>query len=71
MFMGLAFTAVGGTLVFGRSWITLDATQRIVLKQWGWLVPMHAQTHRLEGYTAVRSDSRKGIRTPPTSFPSL
>ena len=32
-FMGLVFTAVGGTLVFGRIWTTLDVTRRLVIEQ--------------------------------------
>ena len=45
VFMGLAFTAVGGTLVFGRAWTTLDVTRRLVIKQWGLLIPL--REHRL------------------------
>lgn len=45
--MGAAFTAVGGTLVFGRSWTTIDTTQRAVIKQWGLVVP-------LKGFTAYK-----------------
>lgn len=69
MFMGLAFTAVGGTLVFGRSWVTLDATQRLVLKQWGWLVPMHTQTHRFDGYTSVLLEFQEGDSDTADKFP--
>lgn len=38
--MGTAFTAVGGWLALGRSWITIDRVQRRVRRQWGLLVPM-------------------------------
>ena len=31
-FMGLVFTGVGGTFVFGRAWTTLDVTRRLVIK---------------------------------------
>jgi hypothetical protein len=48
--MGVLFTVVGGGLVFGRSWTTVDATQRAVLKQWGLLVPMGGTAYRLDGY---------------------
>jgi hypothetical protein len=30
-----------------------DATQRLIVKEWGLLVPMRSETHRLEDYTAV------------------
>jgi hypothetical protein len=38
--MGLDFVAVGGSLVFGRRWTTLDSGKGIVVKPWGLLVPM-------------------------------
>jgi hypothetical protein len=51
--MGVAFSAVGGTLAFGRSWTTLDISQGLVIKQWGLLVPFRDLTYPLDGYTAV------------------
>ena len=69
MLMGLAFMGVGGTLVFGRSWVTLDATQRIVLKQGGLLVPMHAETHRFDGYTSVLLEFQEGDSDTADKFP--
>jgi hypothetical protein len=69
LLMGLAFTGVGGALVFGRSWVTLDTTQRVVLKQWGWLVPMHTQTHRLEGYSSVLLEFQEGDSDTADKFP--
>jgi hypothetical protein len=53
LFMGVVFSAVGGTLAFGRSWTTLDITHHMVVKQWGLLIPMKEQKHPLGGYTAV------------------
>lgn len=53
LFMGLAFTAVGGGLAFGRTWTTLDITQHVMIKQWGLLFPIREQTYPLSGYTAV------------------
>ena len=50
---GLVFVVVGGALVFGRAWTTVDATRRLVKKEWGLLWPMRAQAHRLDGYGAV------------------
>ena len=32
LFMGLVFTAVGGTLSFGRGWTTIDSTRREVIE---------------------------------------
>src|SRR5688572_12655468 len=38
--LAIVFTIVGGTLVFGRSWTTIDRAQRQVIKQWGLVIPM-------------------------------
>ena len=35
--MSIAFTVVGGALVFGRSWTTIDRSRSEVIKQWGLL----------------------------------
>jgi hypothetical protein len=51
--MGLAFVAVGGGLIFGRRWITLDRAQNAISKRWGLLVPMRGETHSLRDYEAV------------------
>jgi len=51
--VGLIFVAVGGALVFGRRWITLDADRGVFLKQWGLLVPMRAEEQPLGEYDAV------------------
>jgi len=68
-FMSLAFIGIGGTLVFGRAWTTLDVTQRLVIKQWGPLMPLHERTYPLSGYSAVtlglvRGDSDSADRFP-------
>lgn len=51
--MGLVFTAVGGTMVFGRKWITLDnATGRIWLA-WGLIRPMRGRSYYLKDYSSL------------------
>src|SRR4051812_6406787 len=67
--MALAFTAVGGALVFGRSWTIVDRTQRQVIKQLGLLIPMRASIVPLDRYTAVTltfvpGDSDSGDKFP-------
>ena len=67
--LSVAFTTVGGALVFGRRWTTIDRAQRAVIRQWGLLVPLHEQITRFDGYTAVRlgfveSDSDSADRFP-------
>jgi hypothetical protein len=51
--MSVAFAAVGGGLALGRTWITLDVTQRAVVTTKGLLVPMTSQARPLDDYTAV------------------
>ena len=58
--MAIAFTAVGGALVFGRSWTTIDRAQRGVIKQWGLIVPLHERASSLDGYSAIRLDFAQG-----------
>jgi hypothetical protein len=67
--LGTVFTAVGGTLVFGRSWTTLDRAQRQVVKQWGLLVPMREQIVPLDGYAAVTLGFVEGDSDSADRFP--
>ena len=52
--MAVAFTTVGGALVFGRAWTVVDRAQREVIKQWGLVVPLRERTTPIDSYTAVR-----------------
>jgi hypothetical protein len=58
--MGLVFVGVGGGLAFGRRWVTVDSGRNLVLSQWGPLVPLRTQEHRLEGFEEVRLVLRPG-----------
>jgi hypothetical protein len=51
--MALAFVAVGGGLVFGRTWKTIDRSRGIISVQWGLLVPMKVTEYGLYDYSAV------------------
>ena len=68
-FMGLLFTAIGGGLCFGRAWTLVDGTRREVIKQWGLLVPMHADTQRVDDYTAVVVEFVRGDSDSADKFP--
>jgi hypothetical protein len=68
-FMGLVFTAVGGTFVFGRAWTTLDVTRRLVIKQWGPLIPLRERTYPLTGYSAVTLGFVRGDSDTADKFP--
>jgi hypothetical protein len=67
--MGLVFTGVGGTFVFGRIWTTLDVTRRLVIKQWGLLVPLRERTYPLTGYSAVTLGFVRGDSDTSDRFP--
>ena len=67
--MAIAFTTVGGALVFGRSWMTIDRAQREVVKQWGLLVPLRGHSVPLEAYTAVTLGHVPGDSDSAESFP--
>jgi hypothetical protein len=67
--MAIAFTAVGGALVFGRSWTTIDRAQREVTKQWGLIVPLKEWASPLEGYSAIRLDFVQGDSDSADRFP--
>jgi len=66
---GVAFTAAGSVLVFGRSWITLDATRGAVEKQWGLLVPMRSRIHDVGEYKAVMLTFEAGDSDSADKFP--
>jgi hypothetical protein len=52
--MALAFTGVGGALVFGRVWTAIDRAEGTFERQWGLLLlPLRTETARLEECTAV------------------
>jgi hypothetical protein len=67
--MGLAFTGVGGTLAFGRSWTTLDSTQRVVIRRTGLLVPLRERRLPLDDYTAVTLGIVHGDSDSPDQYP--
>jgi hypothetical protein len=67
--MSIAFTAVGGALVFGRSWTTIDRSRREVIKQSGLLVPLKERIVPLDGYAAVTLGFIEGDSDTADRFP--
>jgi hypothetical protein len=67
--MGVAFTGVGGTLVFGRSWTALDNAERAVTKSWGLLVPLHGQSRPLHEFSRVTLGFDRGDSDSSDHFP--
>lgn len=52
--MGLIFTAVGGVLVFGRKWVTLDVANGRIWMAWGLLKPMRGKMYNMKDYAKVQ-----------------
>src|SRR5262245_19945553 len=67
--LGLIFTAVGGTLVFGRKWTTLDPIDRRIVRQWGALVPLREEATALDDYSGVTIGFAKGDSDTVDKFP--
>lgn len=67
--IGLTFTLVGGTLVFGRSWTTVSSADRTVVKQVGLLVPMSTRTYRIDDYNGVILEFIRGDSDTSDSYP--
>lgn len=67
--MSVAFTAVGGGLVFGRTWTTLDVTQRGVVTSKGLMVPMTSQFRALDDCRAVTLGFAGEDSDSPERFP--
>jgi len=69
LLMGVVFSLVGGVLVFGRSWTTLDAASRTVTAQLGLLVPMSTTSYRVDDYASVVVDFQPGDSDTAEQFP--
>jgi hypothetical protein len=67
--MGLVFTGVGGTLVFGRAWTILDVTERAAIKSYGLLVPFRDYPRRLDDFTRVTIGFEAGDSDSSEKFP--
>jgi hypothetical protein len=67
--MGLAFTGVGGALVFGRAWTVLDVAERAAIKSWGLLVPFREQPRQLDEFTRVTIGYEPGDSDSSEKFP--
>ena len=67
--MGLLFTGVGGTLVFGRAWTILDVTERAAIKSYGLLVPFREHPRRLDDFTRVTIGLEPGDSDSSEKFP--
>ncbi len=52
--MGLVFSAVGGGLVFGRKWITLDNNNGRIWEAWGLLRPMRGKMYNMKDYAKLQ-----------------
>jgi len=69
--VGAAFSAVGGGLVFGRRWTTLDTGRRRIVKEWGLLVPLRREEHWIEDHEAVVLRRDEGDSDSADTWPVL
>ena len=69
--MGLAFVAVGGHLVFGRRWISIDRTRGSIAREWGLLVPLTSEEFSLQSYSGVALRFDAGDSDTPDRYPIL
>ena len=69
MLMDPVFTLVGGALVFGRSWVTLNSSDRTVVTQVGLLMPMSTTTYRLDDYTTLLLGFQRGDSDSADQYP--
>jgi len=67
--MAVAFTAVGGTFLFGRTWTTVDASQRMVIKEWGLIVPLWSRAFSLDSCSTVTLGFVRGDSDTADRFP--
>ncbi len=51
--VGLIFTVVGGVMVFGRRWATIDASRGCIVRSYGLLVPLHTRERLVSEFNAV------------------
>lgn len=69
VYVPLLFTVVGGVMVFGRRWLTVDASRGRVLRQWGLLAPMFSKTNNLCDYEAISLQLTEGDSETPDQYP--
>jgi len=67
--MAVAFTAVGGTFLFGRTWTTIDVSHRTVVKEYGLIVPVWSRSFSLDGYSTVMVGFVRGDSDTADRFP--
>ena len=67
--VSLSFLAMGGVMLFGRRWLTLDRSSGSVLRQQGLLVPMLNEVRSLGEFTAVVLAFDPGNSDSPVRYP--
>jgi len=67
--VSLAFLALGGVMLFGRRWLTLDLSSGSVIRQQGLLIPMLNEVRSLSEFTAVVLAFDPGDSESPVRYP--
>jgi hypothetical protein len=67
--MGAVFTAVGGGLMFGRRWISLERSRGVIERAWGLLVPLRYEEIPMQLYSTVSLRFDPGDSDSPDRYP--
>lgn len=66
---GFVFSSLGALLVFGRSWVTFDKRQQLLIKRFGLLIPMKRTERPLGAYRHVTITFNRGDSDTSDSYP--
>lgn len=69
LIIGLAFTAAGISLMFGRSRVVVDRGRNLVVQSWGLLIPMLQKKRDLSDYNVVVLSHESGDSGSADSYP--
>lgn len=67
--VGMVFAAVGGGLVLGRGWITIDSSQQKIWVSWGLLRPMRTTIYQIAEFRSVIIGYKAGDSDTSESYP--
>jgi hypothetical protein len=67
--MGAVFAAVGGGLMFGRRWISLERSRGVIERAWGLLVPLRQEEIPMQLYSNVSLRFDRGDSDSPDRYP--
>jgi hypothetical protein len=69
LFMGIAFTVAGSSLVFGRKLLAIDLPRGIISETWCFFAPVKSNTARLRDFHLVTLRFSEGNSDSPDRYP--